>query len=217
MAKRYGKRDHIEKNRKQRKARWINAKNNERKYPDCAYSGDFYCNHVYDPQYPWVWVDFRFFHSRLKKYFAVAMVTAEYEAYCDAESKAYEDANYPNERLDFVKSEKHPTMGQLYQLAEPTDAYKAAEERQRALKARYIAETWKVAPSIEVKDYGPVAVGVYATVNREHIDEQVIRDFIAHFRSLGEPTTPGWTWKGQEVEVVPQILDIRYERRTEAA
>lgn len=215
--KRYRNFKRQEKNRTQRKARWIRAKNNERRHPDCSYNGDFYCNHVYDPQYPWVWVDFRFFHSRLKKYFAVAMVTAEYEAYCDAENKAYDEAKYPENGLDFVKAEVHPTHGQLYRLSEPDTAYKEAEERQKALKAKYLAEIWKVAPSIKVEDYGPVAVGVYATVNREYIDEHVIRSFIEQFRQLGEPGVLGWKWYGEPIEIIPKILDERYERRSEAA
>lgn len=90
-------------NRKQRKLRWIRVRNAMRIWPECAYGGDFYCNHVYDPKYPWCWVDFRFFHTTLKRYFAVAMVTAEYEAYGNAEDAAWEiaEAKYPREPVEF--------------------------------------------------------------------------------------------------------------------
>jgi hypothetical protein len=185
-----------QKNRKQIKARWIHVKNLMRKYPDCAYDGDFYCDHVYDPERPWVWVDFRFFHTKLKRYFAVAMVTAEYEAYTDLENRAieqsaiifpYTDDAHRLEDLntDPIRSEQHVArMGLM-----------------RDIIQNEIDKSVFVRPSIQVKDYGPVAVGLWVTVNKPYIDEHVIREFITHFRSLGEPTKAGWYWHGEEVQI----------------
>lgn len=198
-------------NRKQRKQRWIDAKNLMRKYPDCAYGGDFYCNHVYDPEWPWVWVDFRFFHSKLKRYFSVAMVTAEYEVAEDIREKSWEMANFPPmpEPL-MIKAEKHGKYGQLYRLNPGTEEYKKQYQEAAARHNKIMRELGdtptKVTPRIEIKDYGSVAVGVYATVNTQHIDEHYIRDFIKFFRSLGEPTQPGWKWEGEAVEVIASRL-----------
>lgn len=211
MPKRWSKSDRTEKNRKQRKQRWMNARNAMRAYPDCAYNGDFYCNHVYDPAWPWVWVDFRFFHTKLKKYFAVAMVTAEYEVAEQIRDDAYELANFPPMPEPFmVPCEKHGKYGQLYKLNPGTpeyrEQYREAAERHKTLQKELASKPTKVIPRIEIKDYGSVAVGVYATVNTQHIDEHYIRDFIKFFRSLGEPTQPGWKWEGEAVEVIAARL-----------
>lgn len=203
------KKQTTEKTRKQRKARWIRVRNLMRQYPECAYNGDFYCNHVYDPQYPWTWVDFRFFHSRLKKYFAVAMVTAEYLALDRAEETAWEiaEAQFPRDDTDTPPE----NLDQLTDwINKPAPVF---EQRHAAFK-KALEETgtqsYPISPeSIEVKDYGPVAVGVFATVNTQHIDEHVIREFIAKFRALGEPTTPGWTSKSEEVSISPKRLLTR--------
>ena len=63
--------------------------------------------------------------------------------------------------------------------------------------------TYKATPKIEVKDYGKLVVGVWATVNRPYIDEAYIADFIDFYRELGEPIKPGIAWKGDEIEVIP--------------
>jgi len=165
-----------ERNRKERKARWIRAKNLMREYPDCAYNGDFYCDHLYDPAYPWVWVDFRFFHTKKKRYYAVAMRTLELEAYDDVEQAVLDEMS-----MEEIRS--HPNVRAL-------------------IEARLAPVTLR--PKIELKDYGPVAVGMFATVNTPSIDENTIRQFIAFFRSQGEPVSAGWTWSGDEVQVDPR-------------
>lgn len=176
-------------NRKKRKQRWIRAKNLMRKYPDCAYNGDFYCDHIFEPKYPWQWIDFRFFHTRLKKYFAACLVTAEYEAYQQVEDIVYEQIPYPTT----MKFTENPSVERKNLFIELLD------------KPRTIQ------PRIEVKNYGSVTVGVWATVNTEFIDEHYIRDFITLFRNIGEPTKPGIVWLGEEVTVVPARLNERYK------
>ena len=216
MSKRIAYPPRTEKNRKQRKQRWMNAKNQMRQYPDCAYNGDFYCNHVFDPKRPWVWVDFRFFHTRLKRYFAVAMTTAEYEAHNIAEEMAHDAAKFPAYRaFEFFKSEIHPTLGQLYSVVlNTTDEYyiqyAEASERKKQLLKQFLQQPMVITPKIETRDYGPVAVGVFAIVNKQYIDEHVIREFIAQYRQLGEPVTPGWKWQGEPIEIIPQVLNDRY-------
>lgn len=193
--------------RRKRNARWIRIKNLMRKYPQCNY-GDFYCNHVYDPQHPWVWVDFTFFHTQQRRYFSVAMITAEYEGFEAAESRAIDEAyaQIPDTEEDiFVPAEFDPVYGQLYEI-KFTEAFQKRHRLIKELHEKYCQCEHTTYPSIEIRDYGDVAVGVYATVNTGYIDEHVIREFIKHFRSLGEPTNPGWKWKGEEIKVEPRKL-----------
>ena len=178
---------HTEKNAKQRKARWIHAKNRMCKYPECAYGGDFYCDHVYEPDRPWKWVDFSFFHTKLKRYYAVAMVTVEYAAFAKVEIQAMNHVEHNQNVKDWCLSVA-------------------------TLEREYAKEPQVVKPNIELHDYGSVAIGMYATVNREYIDEHVIREFIAFFRSLGEPIQPGWSWYGEEVTIAPAQLESYFRR-----
>jgi hypothetical protein len=173
------------------------------RYPECAYGGDFYCDHGYDPQHPWQWADFRFFHSKKKIYFAVAMTTVEHEACYAIEEAAYALANFPPffSGPYFAKDKKDGTIISL----EPLDfqkSFKEAKERNAKIQAELSVLPVSVLPKIKVKDYGNPVVGLHVTVNTPHIDEHVIRDFIRFFRSLGEPTKPGWEWEGEKVAVV---------------
>ncbi len=130
----------MEKNRKQRKACWISAKNLMRKYPECAYNGDFYCNHVYNKEHGWSWVDFRFFHTTLKKYFFVAMTTAEYDALKVNEERVLEELNkihpYPEDSMIFHPIDDVTGVGRIEFTAEHTAAYNNREpiRQQRMLE-----------------------------------------------------------------------------------
>ena len=199
MPSRYKTSKH-DKTRKERKASYIRAKNLIKKWPECVIAdGKAYCNHAWDPAYPWVWVDFRFFHTKLKRYFACAMTTAEYTASGYAEDEAWEIARekYPYEEfrrslrgIDSWRSERSENDDQRFEI------YKAKS-------VELGLNTYKVTPKIEIKDYGKLVVGVWATVNRPYIDEAYIADFIDFFRSLGEPMKPGIAWEGIEIEVIP--------------
>ena len=199
MPSRYKTSKH-DKTRKERKASYIRAKNLMKKYPECVIAdGKAYCNHVWEPKYPWVWVDFRFFHTKLKRYFACAMITAEYRASGYAEDEAWEIARekYPYEEhrlslrgVDKWRSERSENDELRYNMF---------KEKIKELSAN----TYRITPRILNKDYGPLVVGVWATVNRPFIDEAYISDFIDFFRSLGEPTKPGIVWEGMEIEVIP--------------
>lgn len=191
-----------EKTRSERKGRWIRAKNLMRKYPDCNYGNLFYCNHVYDATYPWSWVDFRFFHTTQKRYYAVAMITSEYEALNIAEGRVWDQSYvlFPAEPWpDTDKMTDAKFNDWIRRPSTPRDI--ARKEFEEQALNELLDEPSFIAPSILLKDYGPVAIGCWVTVNKPHIDEHVIREFIAHFRSLGEPTTPGWSWKGKEERV----------------
>ena len=205
-------------NRRQRKARYINAKNKMTKYPECAYNGDFFCNHVYDPENPWVWVDFRFFHTRLQRYFAVAMTTLEYNLF-KANEEIVEtelDKDYPFNGVGIVFGNIDPKtkMGPLSFTDEWTANFNARKPLKETMLSELNSKAQKARPRIDVKDYGPVAVGLWVTVNNPFIDEHVIRDFIKFYRSIGEPTTPGFTWMGEEVEIVPAKLNERYANQS---
>jgi hypothetical protein len=165
-------------------------------YPECAYNGDFYCDRFYDSEHNWQLVDFHFFHSQKKLYFAVAMSTVNYEAYALIEDKAIELADFPS----FIKDKKDGTIMAVLPFNE---AYREARKRKKKIQAKLSALPVKVQPKIVVKDYGLPVVGLHVTVNTPHIDEHVIRNFIRFFRGFGEPTKPGWKWKGETVTAKP--------------
>jgi len=178
-----------ERNRRERKARYIWAKNKMTRYPECAYNGDFYCDHIYDPAYPWQWIDFRFFHSRVKRYYAVAMITTWFDAYNKFEDECFDEAE------------------RLY-----AGDWSAQAGYVNGLKNAPPDKSYSITPYIQLKDYGRVAIGLYATVNTPHIDEHYIRKFIADFKAHGEPTSPGWSWYGEKTEV-----NLRRAAGTEAS
>ena len=206
-----------DKTRKQRKASWIHVKNLMRKWPECAFNGDFYCDHasIVDGDHGTVWADFRFFHTKQKRYYAVAMITCEMEAWDKCEDWAWDLATqlYPweldNEEScdEFLDSLNKPNNRWNSEIAV------ARRELAKKHETVYLNTPYKVTPKIVVKDYGPVAIGLWVTINKEEIDANTIREFISFFRSLGEPTKPGWTWKGDEVEVIPQEIRTRDEAR----
>ena len=201
------------KNRKQRKEWWIYIKNLMRKYPDCAYDGLFYCNHVYDEERGWQWVDFRFFHTTKKRYFAVAMTTAKYTAEEQLDeiilAKLDQHHPYPEEKdggLIFHPIDKKTGTGRLEFTSTHTAAYNARELLKQQLYLELTDEAQKVLPKVDVKDYGEVAVGLWATLDVPKITPEVISNFIKFYRSIGEPIEPGGVWQGEEVVIVPERI-----------
>jgi len=201
------------KNRKQRKEQWIHVKNLMRKYADCAYGGQFYCNHVYDEDRGWQWVDFRFFHTRLKKYFAVAMTTANYatmemvdEIIGDKLDQLHPYPEKKNGGMIFHPINKKTGLGRIEITEARTAAYNAREQLKQKLLPEVLSEAQKVSPKIDVKDYGKVAVGLWVTLDVPKITPEVILDFIKFYQSIGEPIEPGRAWTGKEVVIVPERI-----------
>lgn len=190
------------KSRKKRKAIYMRAKKLMLLYPECAYNGDFYCNHVYDPEHPWQWVDFRFFHTTKKIYFAVAMVTATQEACYAVEECAHLIAKFPSFSDPHFITDTDGTMTLNEGTPSYQQQYKEATFRKKRIQFELSFQPIYVVPKVKVLDYGLPVIGVHATVNTSHIDKHVIRNFIRFFRSLGEPTKPGWKWEGEKVAVV---------------
>lgn len=204
------------KNRKQRKEQWINAKNLMRKYPDCAYDGLFYCNHMYDEDRGWQWVNFRFFHTKLRRYFAVAMTTAQYKAMEMVDQIIWDKLDilhpYPEEKnggLVFHPIDKKTGLGRLEFTDTHTAAYNARELLKQQLLPEVLREAQKVSPQVDVKAYDAPAVGLWVTLDTSKITPEVIRDFILFYRSIGEPITPGIAWIGEEVEIVPERINAK--------
>lgn len=205
--------------RRQRKTRWIREKNLWRKYPECVH-GDFYTNHIIDPkdrekQYgPCVWIDFTFFHTKLKRYFSVAAQTLEYSLYCENEERADEELNkthpYPDVGLIFHPIDPKTGLGRIEITAEHTAVYNAREPLKQKLLSELNSEAQKARPKIVVKDYGEVAVGLWVTLDVPHFDANIINNFIKFYRSIGEPITPGFEWEGEEVDVVPERFTQRH-------
>jgi len=180
----------------------MRAKTLMRLYPDCAYNGDFYCNHVYDPEYPWQWVDFRFFHTTKKIYFAAAMTTVAHEACYAIEDYAHQIAKFPQLTDPIFITGKDGSMIMNGGTPSYQQDYKEATERKKRIQYELSFQPIYVVPKVKVLDYGLPVIGAHVTVNTPHIDEHVIRDFIRFFRDLGEPTKPGWEWEGEKVAVV---------------
>ena len=145
-------------------------------------NGIYWCNHVYDPEFPWVWVDFRFPSIKYPKsrYFSVAMRTLEFARYNEIEDMVYESKNE-------VFSES--ALDQIKQIA--------------------LSDIAIMRPSISVKHYRPGVIGVHCTVNTSYIDDKVIKQFIDQFRSLGEPDIDRYSWHGEEVKVETRNLFSR--------
>lgn len=186
-------------NRKQRKECFIKAKNRLRSHPDTDY-GDFFCDHILDdPNYPCQWVDFIFYHSKIRRYFAVALQTVAHAAFNIAENKAIDDSILATPESLGPKFEVTKKFSRLVFSEEDLRRVELCEQ----LTFEYAELPYEITPGIKIADYGLVAVGVHAIVNRNSIDERVIREFIADFRVHGEPTKAGWTWENEKVTVVP--------------
>lgn len=158
-------------------------------------NGVYWCMHEFDNAYPWVWVDFRFPSLKHPKriYYACAMRTLEYARLNEIQDAVYDKFSSLNEY----------SLLQIYNDSELVSKFKRYREEVDSIVETDVA---LMSPSITLKDYRDGAIGVHCTVNTPYIDDKVIRDFIQHFRSLGEPTTDGYTWHGQKTQVEPKHL-----------
>lgn len=167
-------------------------------------NGTYWCMHVFEDEYPWVWVDFRFPSLKHPKrvYYACAMRTLEYARMNEIEDSVYD------------KPASVDLLPLINQLTDPDFIAKVKEDKER-VNAIVADDVAFMRPSIALKDYGDGAIGVHCTVNTPYINDTVIRKFIEHFRSLGEPTLDGYTWHGEEVKVEPKyLLSNEYGKRT---
>lgn len=196
-----------EKNAKQRKLRYIRAKNLMTTFPDCTYDGLFYCNIVEHEDGSWGdFIDFRFFHTEKKRYFATSLSTCAGAIALEAEDQSWEDADkefptvFPT-ALDDILSEGGSTNWD-----DPREDFL---KKWRWKDERYneiISQDHIVKPYMKTVDYGPVAVGLWATVNKPAITVSVVKEFIARFRKLGQPTAPGWILEDEEVTIGKEKL-----------
>ena len=201
-----------EKNRRQRKARWIRVKNHFRKSEYC--DGVFWTNHIYEPEHPWVWVDFLFLSERHpRRYYAVAARTLEYKVLDDIENEVYEivDEREPFEEQRLILSRNNGEF-EVY-FSEPVqNQQRRRMELFKELYPLHLNQRTERA-TIEVRrEYGDVAIGLWVTLNTPHIDSQVIHAFIKQFRDLGEPIAHGIVWTGEEVNIDAREVNERYRR-----
>ncbi len=171
--------------RKDRKARFIRAKNLMRKYPDCAYGGDFYCDHLYDPVYPWLWIDFRFFHPTKQIYYPTTLITGEYDA------------------LDRVES------AAILALDEDPRSWKEKHDTFDSIMKNMLQVPQTAQEHFRVERYDSNVHRVFGVLNKPHIDEHAIREFIAFFRSFNHPK-PGFEWRGEEFTVDVKKFENRH-------
>ena len=196
--------------RAERKALWMRVKNGFRN--KLCSNGVYYCDHIYEEEHPWQWVDFRFLSERHhRRYFAVAASCLRYQAYGMAEDLAHAEADkdwpLPEDGCYFGPGFKDPVYGKLYEL-KTTDEYRVQYNHWKTAYDEYLRHFLQkpvvLRPTIEVRlEYGPVAVGIWATLNRSHLDADALMEFIQQFRELGEPLRQGIVWQGEEVTVVP--------------
>ena len=86
--------------------------------------------------------------------------------------------------------------------------FKARRELEKKLFDERKHKPIRLRPKIEVRlEYGPVAVGLWATVNKPALTPASFAEFIDHIRQLGEPLRQGIIWEGEEVEVVPATFE----------
>lgn len=180
-------------------------------------NGTYWCNHLYDPAHPWVWVDFRFLsikHPKLR-YFSAAMTTLEYMQYSADEEII---RNMAEEKLgpyvgpdpfeDFL-TKKSNSLNRLSRPPEYVKYYEDVRLFENDNRSAIMSVPRKVKPSIKVEFYRPGCYGVHPSLNTPYIDDGVIMKFIEQFRDLGEPTQEGIVWEGEEVMVVPERLNTR--------
>ena len=173
-------------------------------YDSICGNGSYWCQHVFDDQFPWVWVDFRFPSIKKPKslYFACAMRTLEYTRIQEIEDELYDKAVH--------EIKDHPPFLNLMDEKYWQDLKKIRDE----VNAKVATDTAFMRPSITIQKYGPGRIGVHCTVNTPYINDKVIREFIDHFRSLGEPTADGYTWYGEEVKVETRnLISNEYGKR----
>jgi hypothetical protein len=203
----------MEKNRKARKARWLRFKNAYTRYPNCVY-GVAFCDHVYEEQYPWLWVDFRFpSFAHRRRYYSVAAVTLGHLALDNVEARAYDEVNYqlpldPEEdRRSIVvvgKTAEGDTLYSYQPSAKLKELLAEREELKKRLFNEYAQEPITLRESIEQRlEYGPVAIGLWAHVNRDKLEPSWLNGFAHWYNSMGLPLKQGIIWEGEEVEIVP--------------
>ena len=170
-------------------------------------TGVYWCNHLYDENHPWVWVDFRFPSLNKPKslYYAVAMRTLEYARANEIEDAVWDE--YGGGDIQFQENE--------HLVFSISDEDRAKLDRQQAIINDKMKEDVTVMrPSITLEHYGVGRIGVHCTVNTPYINDTVIKNFIDLFRSLGEPTSDGYTWHGEEVTVETRhLLTNEYGKR----
>lgn len=171
-------RDHRKKLFIQRKHRILSSDN-----------GLYHTYHIEDEAL--VWIDFSFLSTKYKnKYFAVAATTLEYAEYESDDEKA----------LDEVDAKRMMTGGAGVPAKFSQDSYREIDK----LRDAKIEIPRMVSPTIRIdRTYGPVAIGVLASLNTRHLTKAVLAEFIEMFRDLGEPISHGVVWTGKECEIVP--------------
>lgn len=198
----------ISKTRKHRKRQFIRRKNSIR--DPAFWFGNFYCEHSFGPESRATWVDFTFASERQKnRYFSVKMRTVE-TAIKERLEREVADAldktmPYPESGFWLEKAGRHPHYGQLYSLGISEAYQKVDRERsvqEKALLAQLTSQTQVARPEIIIKKSSTTFITVLTIVNKSFIDIDVIQDFIAHFRKLGEPSSPGVAWRGAEIRLV---------------
>jgi hypothetical protein len=180
-------------------------------------NGTFHTYHLYVPEDPWSWVDFKFLSLKNPKkyYFAVSMITLTQDAYDTDEELAYQKLDEIDGPYDIV-FEMEPCSKEIQKkYGRGCKQYKPNEEAENKLAKRteirlsisrvLNAIERDMVPVIKVntEDYRPGCIGLLMVVDEPFLNAEVIEKYIKLFREIGEPVNDGIVWEGPNVKITP--------------
>jgi hypothetical protein len=185
-------------------------------------NGTFYCNHLYDPEHPWHWVDFRFLSKKNPKkyYFAVAMTTLNYAAIENDEELAYAkldeidgpyDIKFEWELIPKAEQKRFGRGTRQIKFDPEAEARLAKRMEIRKSITRVLNSAERIMkPSMTIinEDYRPGCVGLIMTVDEPFLNAEIVEKYIKLFRDNGESTNDGIVWEGTDVKVTPSKENI---------
>lgn len=191
--------------RKIRKLQWIRINNLFRLSPPAAANYSFRTISEKDSADGWLSVNFVFFHTTLRRYFQATAITAEYDV---LEKLIVTFENELDEKLPYPER-----IGQTYRhvdddlVLEVSDDWMEVHNTREAIIEQSLANVAKhparTRARIDVKQYA-MSSYVWFVIDKPIINEDVIEECIAQFRSLGEPIQTGRAWESEEITVIPQ-------------
>lgn len=198
------------KTRRQIKAQMIRQKNKFWRNPECVVGGDAFCD-AWPSDKPIVRADVLFFHSTKNRYFFVHLVTAKRKAYELASEwvSARLDEMHPlpedmwdRRSIKAVRNKHGKVWGVTAEFSKNfAEMCEAREEATPRLLLEKSHETKSIALQWTISGVDAVSAYIDAVIDASVIDEDVIRNFVQHFRDLGEPFYPGVIVNGRTVDV----------------
>lgn len=196
--------------RRQAKASWIQQANKFRLHPEGMVSKEIFCEAWCYGQRRFSVVHFEFFHSKLRRFFSVRVSTAVALAYAEVEDSVERRLNAehplpsPFIPVELARRTSGVVLGQKTALSQEFIA--ACAVRRNIKKPMLLAAAdmkKKLDLRAEVTHDNGVCARIQVLADTDVIDDQFMREFVARFRSCGEPFVPGVVWDDGVVEVSP--------------